>query len=81
MTDPQDRRCFTPRRAPSRTDARARLLEAALAVLSSQYSTHISADSSASAEYADEMLALAARDLVEATNHLKASERPVGWDR
>lgn len=36
--------------------------------------------SDAAAEYADEQLALAARDLVRAVEALPEGERPIGWD-
>lgn len=39
---------------------------------------HANAD--AESEYADEQLALAARDLVKSIDALPPRERPIGWD-
>lgn len=58
--------------------ARERLLAAALRCLSAQFAGE-SADADAESEYAAELLALAARDLVAATDTLPAEQQPVGW--
>ena len=62
----------------SLTAARERLLSAALRCLSAErVGEH--ADKAASIEYADEELALAARELAEATHALPKDRQPVGW--
>jgi hypothetical protein len=58
--------------------ARERVITAALRVLTAErQEPHSSA--AAESEYADERLALAARELVRATDALDADEQPVGW--
>lgn len=60
--------------------ARETVIYATLRFLSAERSdTH--ADSDAEFEHADEQLALAARELAEATDQLPADEQPVGWRR
>lgn len=63
------------------TVAWARVLQSALRVLESMTDPVERADSPTEAEYAGELLAIAARDLTEATNALPAGRQPVGWDR
>ncbi len=58
--------------------ARERLLRAALRCISATLAGE-SADADADSEYADEQLALAARDLVAATDATDAGRQPVGW--
>jgi hypothetical protein len=58
--------------------ARESVLRAALRVLSAEREEP-HAHSDAESEYADEHLALAARELVRATDALDADEQPVGW--
>jgi hypothetical protein len=58
--------------------AREELVKAAIRCITSDYADP-SADSASQAEYADEQLAIAARNLAEATEALPASQRPVGW--
>jgi hypothetical protein len=59
--------------------ARPKLLKAALRVISSQINEDMHADYAFEAEYADDQLAIAARDLVRATNALDPRDWPVGW--
>lgn len=61
--------------------ARQNLLMAALRVIRSSMDIEQRADSAAEAEYADEQLALAARELAEATDALAPEWQPVGWNR
>ena len=60
--------------------ARETVIRAVLRVLTAERSEP-HADSDAEAEYADEQLALAARDLAEATEQLSEDAKPVGWAR
>lgn len=59
-------------------EARERLLRAALHCLSAERADE-HAHKADEIEYADERLALAARDLATATEALPAEKRPVGW--
>jgi hypothetical protein len=59
-------------------EAKDRLLRASLRCLSAQFAEE-SADAAADAEYADDELALAARDLTAATEALPVGHRPAGW--
>lgn len=61
-----------------RTAAHEAVIRAALRVLSAERADP-HAHSAAEAEYADEQLALAARELTEATDQLLPDEQPVGW--
>lgn len=54
------------------------MLAAALRVIAGEY-TPPHAHSADEAQYADERLALAARDLVRATDLLERDHQPVGW--
>ncbi len=61
--------------------ARHALEQAALrAITAHHYYRDEDPHSDAEAEYADELVALAARDLVRAVEALPESQRPVGWD-
>ncbi len=60
--------------------AKERLLSEALNVLQCQFIPANVSDSDASAEYADEQLALAARDYAAHVGNLPPSARPVGWE-
>lgn len=69
-----------PVRAPDPYEARARVLRAALRCLSARLADeHAMAD--AEVQYASEQLAIAARDLVNATNAMDPGDQPVGWSR
>lgn len=68
----------TPRPTPSIEAARHEMLAAALRVIAGEY-TPPHAHSADEAQYADERLALAARDLVRATDLLERDHQPVGW--
>jgi hypothetical protein len=59
-------------------EAKDRMLRAALRCLSAQFGPE-TADTAADAEYADDELALAARDLTAATEALPSDHRPAGW--
>lgn len=60
------------------TDAQDRVILAVLRVLQAERAgPH--ADSAADAEYADDQLALAARDLARAVDAIDEAARPVGW--
>ncbi|GAA0495164.1 hypothetical protein Ade02nite_19110 [Paractinoplanes deccanensis] len=62
-------------------EAQERLETAALrSITAHHYSNPTHAHFSDEAQYADEQLALAARDLVRAVEALPAERRPVGWD-
>jgi hypothetical protein len=61
--------------------ARSKLKGAALAAVSASYGDETNQYYAASCEYADEHLALAARDLVNAINELPKESRPIGWDK
>jgi hypothetical protein len=61
------------------SEARNALVRAALRYLSSYHDHASHANADAEAEYATEQLALAARQLFFATNHLPSDEQPVGW--
>lgn len=59
-----------------------RVRRAALAsVMATDYGRDVDPHADAHVEYADECLALAARDLVEAVEAMQADKWPVGWDR
>lgn len=61
--------------------AQHRLFRAALeALLASDYGDESRPHYDASAQHAEEQMALAARDLVRAVEALPANERPIGWD-
>jgi hypothetical protein len=61
--------------------ARARVEHAALAaVTADRYADENDAHADAHADYAGDLLALAARDLTRAVNAMPAGDRPVGWD-
>lgn len=62
-------------------EARERVLGAALRVMTARHVAENDprVDSASESEYADEMLALAARELTQATEALPADQRPVGW--
>jgi hypothetical protein len=62
----------------SAEEARERLLQAALRCLSAERAGE-HAHKAAEIEYADEQLAIAARDLAAATGALPADRQPVGW--
>lgn len=62
--------------AVSAVDARERLLQAALRVLAAERG-YDHADSAAEAEHADDLLAIAARDLTRAFE--SAPVKPAGW--
>lgn len=69
---------------PERTHiARARLIHAVLRVIGSQMDgeTDPRASSDAECQYADELLALAARDLAVAVDEGPVDRQPVGWRR
>ncbi|MEX5634989.1 hypothetical protein [Parafrankia sp. FMc2] len=68
-----------PRRA-TRT-ARNEVIRAALRVLAAKWGDETDPHFDAEQQYADELLALAARQLVDATDALPADQRPVGWAR
>lgn len=59
--------------------ARAELIRAAIQCLAAEHAEE-SADADAQAEYSDERLAIAARDLTNATDDLPPAERPIGWE-
>ena len=59
-------------------EARERLLRAAFRCLTARLAEE-GAYADADAEYADDELALAARDLSDATEALPAEKRPAGW--
>ena len=63
-------------------DRAARRVEAAAlrAITAHHYFRDEDPHSDAEAEHADELLAIAARDLVRAVEALPENERPVGWD-
>jgi hypothetical protein len=62
-------------------EARERVEEAALrSITARHYADPAHQWAGAEAEYADELLALAARDLVRAVEALPEDKRPVGWD-
>lgn len=60
--------------------ARSRVIRAALRVLESDLEEVPHAHSDDEAAYANELLALASRDLVEVVNAGPPRDRPVGWD-
>jgi hypothetical protein len=62
------------------TAAKERLIRAALRVLAAEHQPDEYPWADAEAEHADEVLALAARDLARATDNLPEGERPIGWD-
>ena len=64
-------------------DRLSRLLERAAlrSVAAHHYFDDEDPNADAAAAYADEQLALAARDLACAVEALPASERPIGWDK
>lgn len=49
-------------------------------ILANQYASETDPHADASAEHADERVALAARELVRAVDALPKSDRPIGWD-
>lgn len=59
-------------------EARERVLSAALRRLSAERGDESKAYYAAEIEYADEMLALAARDLVKAVEE-STDSKPIGW--
>lgn len=61
--------------------AQHRLHAAVLRSITADHYAEEGPHADAEAEYADEQVALAARDLAEAVEALPAGERPVGWDR
>ena len=61
-------------------EAKERTIRAALRCLSAEHAEE-NADAASEAEYAEEQLALAARDLAEATEELRPGQQPVGWSR
>jgi hypothetical protein len=61
--------------------AQQRVEQAALrAITAHHYFRDEDPHADAAAEYADEQLALAARDLVRAVEALPEDKRPIGWD-
>lgn len=61
-------------------DARERVIGAVFRFLEADRAEpHANAD--AEAEYAGELLALAARELAEATDAMPADRQPVGWNK
>lgn len=59
--------------------ARGELILAALRVLSAERRDGAERGSADELDYAEDQLALAARQLVNATDALPADQRPVGW--
>lgn len=61
--------------------AQIRLHAAVLRSITADHYAEEGAYADAEAEYADEQVALAARDLTNAVEALPAGQQPVGWDR
>lgn len=63
------------------SEARERVLGAALRLMTARHvaDNDPRADSDSEIEYAEEMLALAARDLAHATDALPPEQHPIGW--
>ncbi|MEV6638444.1 hypothetical protein AB0M54_47815 [Actinoplanes sp. NPDC051470] len=56
------------------------VVTSAVQCLAAERSNESSPHYAAHVEYSDELLALAARDLVRSIDALPPSERPIGWD-
>lgn len=60
-------------------DAKEKLISAALRVVQTEYLPASDPTGDWEAEFADEQLALAARDFVQAVEAQDPKDRPVGW--
>lgn len=68
--------------SPELVSAQMLLEKAALrSIAADRYAVEEDPHSGAESEYADELLALAARDLVRAVEALPEGQRPIGWDK